>query len=176
VARLKCLAHPRRGKKRFFVTRLKGQTALFTRGGHRLNLLGVLPHQPGEMRELGVRLARRAPVAVRLLLQRVLEEVAQERRARLREEARERGKGRSSEALYLASWTIVVTNVPTARLSHAEVLVLLGGRWQIERLFLVWKQDGGIDKWHSHSRWRIHCELLAKLAAMLIQQWVLALG
>lgn len=176
LGRLQRLAHPLRGKKRFFVTRLKGQTALFTRGGHRLTLLGLLPTQPGEVRELGVRLARHAPVAVRLLMQRVPEEVANERRARLREEARDRGKVLSEEALYLAGWTIVVTNVPTARLSSLEVLVLLGGRWQIERLFLVWKQDGGIDKWNSHHRWRIQCELLAKLAAMLIQQWLLALG
>ena len=78
--------------------------------------------------------------------------------------------------LYLAGWTIVVTNVPRARLSLPEALVLLRLRWQIERLFRLWKEHGQIDEWRSKKPWRILCELYGKLAAMVIQQWLIQEG
>src|SRR5205085_7561381 len=75
-----------------------------------------------------------------------------------------------------AGWTLVVTNVPRARLSLPEALVLLRLRWQIERLFRLWKEDGQIDDWRSKKPWRILCELYGKLSAMLIQQWLIHEG
>ncbi len=48
----------------------------------------------------------------------------------------------SAEALYLAGWTLLVTNVPRQRLCLPEALVLLRLRWQIERLSRLWKEDG----------------------------------
>jgi len=78
--------------------------------------------------------------------------------------------------LYLAGWTIVVTNVPRRRLNTEQVFIILRLRWQIERLFRLWKEHGQIDQWRSKKRWRILCELYAKLCAMLIQQWLTQLG
>ena len=43
-------------------------------------------------------------------------------------------------------------------------------RWQIERLFRLWKEDGKIDEWRTKKPYRILCELYAKLCAMIIQQ------
>jgi hypothetical protein len=54
--------------------------------------------------------------------------------------------------------------------------VVLGVRGPIERLFRLWKDEGQIDEWRSKKRWRILCELYAKLAAMLIQHWLLHVG
>jgi alkanesulfonate monooxygenase SsuD/methylene tetrahydromethanopterin reductase-like flavin-dependent oxidoreductase (luciferase family) len=107
---------------------------------------------------------------------RVSEEVAQQRRKRIREAAQDHGREPSEEVLYLAGWTIVVTNVPRARLSLPEALVLLRLRWQIERLFRLWKEHGQIDEWRSKNPWRILCELYGKLSALLIQQWLIHEG
>jgi hypothetical protein len=49
-------------------------------------------------------------------------------------------------------------------------------RWQIERLFRLWKEHGHIDEWRSKKPWRILCEVYGKLAAMLIQQWLIHEG
>jgi hypothetical protein len=57
-----------------------------------------------------------------------------------------------------------------------QVLVLIRARWQIERLFYLWKDQGGVDRWQSQHSWRILCEVYAKLAAMVIQQWLIGLG
>jgi Transposase DDE domain len=174
--RLCQLAQRREDGKRFFVMRLQWGTQLTTRRGHRIDLRGILPQREGQAVDLGVLLGKQARLPVRLILVRVSEEVAEQRRKRLREAARAHGREANAEVLYLAGWTIVVTNVPRARLSIPEALVLLRLRWQIERLFRLWKEHGQIDEWRTRNPWRILCEAYGKLAAMLIQQWLIQDG
>lgn len=174
--RLCRLAQRRGGGKRYFVMRLQCKTRLSTRSGHQIDLRGILPWDVGHAIERGVLLGKQARLPVRLLLVRVSEEVAEQRRKRLREAAQDHGHEANPELLYLAGWTMVVTNVPRARLSIPEALVLLRLRWQIERLFRLWKEQGQIDEWRTKNPWRILCELYAKLAAMLIQQWLIHAG
>ena len=174
--RLGRLAKPRAGGKRFFVMRLQWGTRLSTRSGHQIDLRGIVPRREGEAVELGVLVGKQARLPVRLILVRVSEEVAEQRRKRLRETAHEHGREAHPDVLYLAGWTIVVTNVPRARLSIAEGLVLLRLRWQIERLFRLWKEQSQIDEWRTKNPWRILCEVYGKLAAMLIQQWLIQAG
>src|SRR5579872_6632332 len=181
VERLRRIAHGKGESsrdKRFFASRMQVKTALLTRSGHRLVLAGILPRQVGQLVEFGVLLGAAGRLPVRLLLQRVPREVAAERRARIREAAQAQAQGReaSAEVLALAEWTMVVTNVPRARLSGEQVLVILRLRWQIERLFRLWKEYGKIDAWRSKKPWRILCEVYAKLCAMLIQQGLIQLG
>ena len=165
--RLQRLSQRRAGRKRYYLLRLPVGTRLYTRAGHQLELRGIVPQQEGAAVELGVLVGKQARVPTRLLLQRVPKEVAEQRRKRIREEAHDHGYEPSEEALYLAGWTIVVSNVPRRLLSLEECLVVLTVRWQIERLFRLWKEDGMIDEWRSKKRWRILCEIYAKLAAML---------
>jgi len=162
--------------KRYFVSRYQSKTVLQTRAGHRIDLAGILPQQVGQMVEVGALLgqAGRLPVRVRML--RVPTEVADERRAHIRASAQGQGRLPDEEVLALADWTIVLTNVPRRRLSSEQVLLILRLRWQIERLFRLWKEHGHIDEWRSKKPWRILCEVYAKLCAMLIQQWLIQLG
>lgn len=162
--------------KRFFVSRWQPKTVLLTRGGHRIDLRGILPQQVGERVEFGALLGQAGRLPVRVLIERVPEEVAEERRKRIRETAQDHGRQPDEELLFLAGWTIVLTNVPRRRLSAEQVLVILRLRWQIERLFRLWKEHGHIDEWRSKKPWRILCELYAKLAAMLIQHWLIQVG
>lgn len=176
LQRLCWLARGRDGAKRFFVLRLLLGTRLSTRSGHQITLRAILPRTVGQAVDLGVLLGAQARLPVRLILVRVSEEVAEQRRARLRESAQDHGRQATPELLYLASWTMLVTNVPRARLSIAEAVVLLRLRWQIERLFRLWKAQGQIDEWRTRNPWRILCEVYAKLAAMVIQQWLIQAG
>lgn len=176
LERLRQLSRRKREGKGYYLMRLGVNTALYTRRGHRLELRGLLPAQEGVSVELGVLLGQQARLPARLLMQRVSPEVAEHRRQRIRDEARDRGQEPSEWVLYLADWTIVVSNVPRRLLSLVESLVLLEVRWQIERLFRLWKESGRLDEWRSKKRWRIVCELCAKLCAMLIQQWVIQVG
>jgi hypothetical protein len=162
--------------KRYVVSRLQPGTSLWTRSGHQINLGGILPKQVGEARELGVLVGKTARLPMRLILVRVPKEAALQRRKQLREAAQDHGREPGEEALFLADWTIVITNVPKRLASLPEVLVLMRLRWQIERLFRLWKSYGFIDEWRSKKPYRVLSELYAKLCAMLIQQWLIHEG
>ncbi len=162
--------------KRFFLVRPKNNTAFFDRKGQRLHLENLLPRRVGQSVQLPVLVGTRVRLLARLLIVRVPPEVAEQRREHLRETARKHGKTPTEQQLFLANWTIVITNVSAKRLSVPEALVLLGARWQIELLFKLWKSQGKIDEWRSKNPWRILCELYAKLMAMVIQHWMVLLG
>src|SRR5436305_13819152 len=179
VQRLSTIAHGEPGQpkaKRSFVSRYQAKTVWQTRGGHRIKLRGVLPQQVGQVVEVGALLGQAGRLPVRVIMLRVPKEVADERRARIREAAQAQGRTPDEEVLFLADWTIVLTNVPRRRLSTEQVLVIRRLRWQIERLFRLWKEYGFIDQWRSKKPWRILSEVYAKLAAMVIQHWLIQLG
>lgn len=175
ISRLQKIARGSQGK-RYFVTRWQPNTNLYTRGGHRVELRGLLPQKVGHVRDLGVVLGRHEPLAVRLILVKVPAEVARERRERLTRTAQKHGREPNAELLYLAGWTIVLTNLPRSRADFSQVLVLLRLRWQIERLFRLWKEGGKIDEWRSKNPYRILAELYGKLCAMIMQQALIAQG
>jgi hypothetical protein len=115
-------------------------------------------------------------VAGRLLVMRVPQEVADQRRRRIRKQARDKGVTASAAALALAEWTILLTNIPPELLTLEEALVVARVRWQIELLFKLWKSDGRLASWRSGKAARILCEVYAKLLALVLQQWALAVG
>lgn len=112
----------------------------------------------------------------RLMVTRVPQEVADQRRRRIRKAAQKKSVTPSAVALALAGWTILLTNIPARLLSIAEALVLSKVRWQIELLFKLWKSHGKVDEWRSQKPEQILCEVYAKLLAMVIQHWVLAVS
>ena len=50
---------------------------------------------------------------------------------------------------------------------------MMRARWQIERLFDLWKQHGHLDKTRSEKPHRVLCEVYAKLVGLLIQHWLI---
>ena len=120
-------------------SRLQVGTAVADPDGTRHDLLALLHAAPPGPLDRAIRLGATAGLPARLLAVRVPQEVADERRRRLRAAATKHGRTVSATRLALAAWTILVTNVPPERLTVAEALVLLRARWQIERLFALWK-------------------------------------
>jgi hypothetical protein len=160
----------------WWLSRLQAQTAVFDAAGQRWEVGALLAHQGTDDLDVPVSLGVAHRLPARLLAQRVPAPVAEERRRRLQAEAKRRGQAVSDARLVLADWQIFVTNVPSARLSLAEALVLGRARWQIELLFKLWKSHGQIDASRSAQPWRVLCELYAALIAMLLQHWTLVLG
>jgi hypothetical protein len=50
--------------------------------------------------------------------------------------------------------------------------VLIGARWQVEKLFDLWKRYGRLEESQSQKPWRVLCEVYAKLLGLLVQHWV----
>ena len=160
----------------YWLSRLQCSTALSDQDGVRIDLPSFLAAQDTAIVDLPVRLGARHQVPCRLLAVRVPQEVADQRRRRLREEAKRRGRAPSAQQLALAEWTLLVTNAPCELMSVKEALVLGRCRWQIELLFKLWKSQGQIARWRSGKAGAILCEMYAKVIAMIIQHWILLVG
>ena len=158
----------RRQAGAFSLTRWQSGTAIYNRQGQQLSLRQIAPKQVGQSLDLPVLVGVRERLPMRLLMLRVPKKVGDQRRERLVAEAKRRGKQVWQEALDLADWTILLTDVAARRLSLAEALVLLRERWQMELLYKRWKQDGQVDEWRTKNRWRILCEVYAKLIGLTL--------
>ncbi len=105
----------------------------------------------------------------RLVCLRVSEQVATERRRRMKFHARRKGRSLRHRQLQSCDWTIFITNVPEEQLPPSMVRALYTVRWQIE---LIFKQLKSIVRVHQSATANIHrlrCELYGKL---IVAVWV----
>jgi hypothetical protein len=160
----------------YWLSRLYLQTYVFDQAGKQLDLCRWLNQQGAQTIDQEVVLGVTEQLPARLLAVKVPAQVAEQRRRRLRKEARRKGRTASARHLALADWTILVTNVPPDQLTVTEALVLLRARWQIELLFKLWKSGSRLDESRSTKPWRCLSELYAKLLVVLVQHWVLVLS
>ena len=113
----------------------------------------------------------------RLLAVRVSPEIAARRRQKIREKARDHGREPSPEYLALQQWTIFVTNCPPTLLTWREVVVLYRARWQIERLFKLWKSYNRLaDRDTEATAAQQLAEVYVKLIAVIIQHGILMMA
>jgi hypothetical protein len=160
----------------WFLTRPRSNTGFLDEEGQELCLQEIGPRAVHQSLQRNVLVGKSVKLPARLLMIRLPEEVVQDRRVKITATAHKHGKEPNPQQLELAQWTILITNVPAEQLSISEAVVLQRARWQIELLFKLWKEHGRLDEWRSKNHWRILCELLAKLMALVIQHWALLQG
>lgn len=165
----------RRAAKSDTLTRPQSSTAFLTTEGTRLPLTSVLPQRVGQTKEMPVLVGITQRYPMRLLMMKVPEEGAEQRRQRLRAEAIRRQESVSEQARERCTWLVLLTDAPAKRLSLQEAIVVLRERWHIEVLFKRWKQYGRVDEWRTEHCWRILCELYATLIGVLLQHWLIVL-
>lgn len=156
----------------WWLSRLRSDVTLTTPSGTRWTLLDFVQDRLATGGEACVTLGTEG-VAARLLVMPVPQHVVDARHAKLRKATQDHGREPSAAQLALAQWTILVTNVPPELLTLEEALIMARVRWQIELLFRLWKEQGGIDRSRSQQPWRVLCEVYAKLLAMVVQHWLL---
>lgn len=114
---------------------------------------------PGQRRELCVEVRHRnaPPIPGRLLLERLPDDEA----AKARERVRDEGGGRLAQQM--ASFVMLFTTVPEARLTAALLFRLYRMRWQVELRFKRDKSIAGLDMLPNFRDDTIRAWLLAKL-------------
>jgi hypothetical protein len=160
----------------YWLTRVKSQCLVYDREEKQYQLVDFLKRQSDQTIDQPILLGAKKQVPCRLLAVRVADDVANKRRRRIREYARNKGKTPSQRQLALADWTVLATNVEAEKMSLTEAMVMMRVRWQIELLFKLWKNQGQIDESRSEKPWRILCEFYAKLIVMIVQHWMLLIG
>lgn len=115
-------------------------------------------------------LGQQAQLPVRLVAVRVPPEAAQARRKDTLYRGKRKCQPVSDLSQALCGWNLYVTNAPEELLSSHGAAVLYRLRWQIERLFRLWKETLQIDAWRTQNPGRILCEIWAKLIGALLTQ------
>jgi hypothetical protein len=117
----------------YFLSRLQFGTQVMLPDGKMVDLLQWLSMQQGPIVDQWVLLGKDRRLSSRLIAFRVPPEQANRRRQKLRKEIKDkRGQEPSAERLAWCDWVILVTNVPTDKLTAEEAIVLYRARWQIE--------------------------------------------
>jgi Transposase DDE domain len=158
----------------YWLTRLQPRTSVWVQGQRIADLTRWLKNQ-GQRVDQDVTLGVEQ-LPCRLLAVRVPAAVAAKRRRRLLRKAQKKGRRPSAQQLALAAWNLYVSNVPQTLLTLEEALVVTRCRWQVEVLFKHWKSDGQVDEWNSSKPYRILCEVYAKLLALVLEHWILAVS
>jgi uncharacterized membrane protein len=146
--------------------------AIFDQHGQRCDLLALLRRADAPL-DVAVTMGAQHRLPVRVLAVPVLPAVADQRRRRFRQPWRDNGRTPSAWVLALAAWTVAITTVPTGLVTLPEALVVLRARWPIELRVKLRKSHGQVARWRSQQRWRIFCEVYAKVLAMVVLHWVL---
>jgi hypothetical protein len=157
----------------FYLSRLRAGTTIMDGAGHSWRPSAFLQQCASSLVDQQVQLGVVAHLPVRLLAVRLPQQVADERRRRLGAAAQREGRTLDADTLQLCSWTVLITNVPSAHLTLKEALALARARWQIELIWKLWKSDGGLATSRSAQPEHILVELYAKLIGMLVQHWVM---
>ena len=160
---------------RHWISRLKPKTAIFV-DGERVDLQAFLEQHGTTPLDVPVTMGVQQRIPCRLLAVAVPQEVVDQRRRRLRQEARRKGRTGSAERRALCAWTLIVTTLDGDQLTMEEALVLLKLRWQIELLFKLWKSHGQVATSRGQRPARVLVEIYAKFLGMLIQHWLLLTG
>jgi len=141
--------------------------------GNLIDLHAILEKATGDAYELPVLvgLTKEKQVVCRLICLRVSEEIANARRRNHLRNAVKKGRTPSKEFLFMAGWTLMITNVPAEWLPSGMVRHLYRLRWQIELLFKQLKTTLKINSTNTAKEPRFRCELLGRLiVAILIQR------
>jgi hypothetical protein len=160
--------------KSYWLSRLQHGTMVFNAAGKPVALRMFLARNANRgIVDMRVQLGEKR-LPCRLVAVRVSPEIAARRRQKIREKARDHGREPSQEYLELQEWTIFVTNCPQSLLRWKEVVVLYRARWQIERLFKLWKSYNHLaDRDAKATAARQLANVYVRLIAVIIQHGIL---
>lgn len=167
--------------QQYFITPLWLNHVLYDEHGHRLDV-ETLCHDNDAAGNLDVFVYLGNPrgkdpqkaLKVRLVGIRVPDDVAAQRRRRVRQEARDKGRTVKSRTLRLMAWVLLVTNVPKNKLTRNQVLLAYRLRWQVELMFRRWKHLYGLRAPGYKTEAPLYCHLMAALLAAALMSLIQA--
>ena len=107
-------------------------------------------------------------IPVRLHVEKVSDEVAKKRRAKILQKAASNKVLSSELTLFLCQYSIFITNAPQSVLPIEHIRMFYMLRWQIELIFKAWKSIFELDKVQRMNPHRFECYLMGKLIAVLL--------
>lgn len=134
----------------FYLSRLKFGVNIYTleKGEYqRLDLLKVIGKmKKGDIKNMQVYLGEKEKYPTRLALEKVPEQLANEKRRKLQTDKQNKRKGISKERLIFCNVNAFITNCTEEQLPNHLLRQCYSLRWQVEIIFKAWKSFFKIDK------------------------------
>ncbi|GAB3200745.1 IS4 family transposase [Pontibacter aydingkolensis] len=160
--------------KAFFISRLRSGTCLFQQG-QQVCFQQLIKGFPPQLQlwevqaSIGGKASERETLGqVRLVIERVPQQVYEQRVRRLHQTARRKGRQVSQEQLLWHAYQIYITNAAVENLPAAQLRHYYGLRWQIELVFKTWKSVWKIAQLKPMQVHRLECMLPGTLLLVLL--------
>ena len=136
------------GMGAYVLTRYFPNTHLFEIDGEQINLINLIrtaDKQGIKIIDRQVIVGAKERVPMRLVMIKVPEKVAAERRRKAKKN-RDKRKNYTKEYMELLGWFIILTNVDISVWKPEDILKVYGYRWRIETIFKCWKSCFNFEK------------------------------
>jgi hypothetical protein len=158
--------------KAYFLSRLKYSISVFSKDDDQYKRINidklVNKMKAGESLELQVYLGQKEKLPVRLIFERVPDEVAAEKRRKLKTDKQNKRKSISKERLAFCDVNAYITNADQEVLPIDLIRSVYSLRWQIEIIFKTWKSTFNLDKVKSMKIQRFDCINYGTLLQIII--------
>lgn len=149
-----------------FISRVRTNVCLYTSdvGKQQIDLEQLVDRlEENEFFQATVRLENKRRFPARLVVQRVPEQVAQQKREELIAQKRFKARKVRPQRLKLCALNIFITNLEAQQWPPNQIQHLYKIRWQIELIFKIWKSHLGLEKVPKMNKYRFECSLYAML-------------
>ena len=160
--------------KAYFISRYKHNTNIYLEKGgskksekakEKQTKLGTLTKgmKVNEVRSKEVYLGMYQRLPVRLIIQKLPRKIVEQRKRKLKEDARRKGYTVSKERLKAAECSFFITNIDITVLSTEQIIQTYKIRWQIEIMFKCWKSIMSFGETHPMKPQRFLCMLYGQM-------------
>lgn len=154
-----------------WISRIPSSATLCVGEGVRQKLAEFLQGQTVNRVDVPVLLGEEK-LSCRLVAVRCPENIAAEKKRRLRRKMSKKGKQPSKQQLVFCEWLVLATNLSAKEFTIEELWTLYRVRWQIELVFKRWKSVLQMDSSNARTNGnRRLVELYAKLLGVLVTHW-----
>ena len=150
-------------KSAYFLSRLSLSTKIIDLDGGKIDLLSFArKHAPraGDCFSKEILLGGSKRFKCRIVVKRVPEEVAEQRRRRLNKDGQRKGFTHKKKHRQLQDWTFLVTNLGEDQASTDQLDELYRMRWRIENVFKLAKSHTKLRKIAKHRSNKYHVQIL----------------
>lgn len=159
-------------KQAYFLTRLKYAVAVFVKKDDQYQPLDMdklaSDIKPGQTIDILVYLGRKQKMPVRMILEGVPKQVADQKRRKLKTDTQNKRKGISKGRLSFCNVNAFITNADGVLLPMVLIRSIYSLRWQVEIIFKSWKSIFNLDKVHFMKLHRFECQNYGTLIQIMI--------
>jgi hypothetical protein len=165
-----------KSKGAFFLSRVKSSLCIYAKADSKevIDIEAVVKKMAmNEVKDMEVFVGEKNRLGVRLTIQKVPQDVAEERRASLKKEYKSKGKKPPSDkTLFWCGINVLISNLCLLTYTGQRLLNMYKIRWTIEIFFKIWKSIFNLGKVGTNNRVRLMCQLYGKLIYICLQQKV----